>query len=453
MNGLAQQLTALAGRTMMMVWLPSLMLGATGQGQDVPVRPGGCVYGHWTTAQPLEVPVSTLSATRIPIAALGYDDGTRRVPAVRGYVVGVVGYEAVELERPYPWKRTWPPQLRALRLDGSSVGSPSGAFLYAYPRAALDRGGVLHVLWGDTGDTLPRDPRRYGNRGPVLRALWYARWRSGRWSTPQRIYTARQIHWDEFVASALIVDAAQGLHVAFAAIDSVGSALVHLSSDATDPRVWRASVSRPENLPTYVALAAGGSRTLALAFVSTLTSPVPRDDALFVIRSLDNGASWSQPRLVTRETEEPALEPHVFFRGQTVELLWTAQPVGRFTDGRVWHATLAADGTDLAPRSALTLSGATTGSRAAMDACGTLHLVLKEFRHVGGPEGRSELAYARFAQDHWTALEYPFPIPSGHPSMVAIGDALHLFWNQVPRFTPGDVPVSTVLHAVLPITH
>jgi hypothetical protein len=312
---------------------------------------------------------------------------------------------------------------------------------------------VLHVLWGDTGDTLPRDPRSYGNREPALRALWYAQWRSGRWSTPRRIYAARQIYWDELTASALIDDAGGGLHVAFAAIDSVGSAVVHLSSDASDPRVWRASVSRLELPVTYVALAVGDSHTLALAFVSSVISPVPHQDALFVMRSLDNGVSWSQPRLVTRETEEPALEPHMFFRNQTLELLWTAQPVGRFTDGRVWHATLAADGTDLTPRSVLVLSGATNGSRVAMDACGTLHLVLREFRHVGGPEGRSELAYARFAQDHWTALEYPFPIPSGHPSIVAVGDALHLFWNQVPHFARGEVPVSTVLHAVLPIQH
>src|SRR4030081_3247450 len=121
---------------MMLVWLSSLMLGTAVQGRGAPVGPGGCVYGHWTTAQPLVAPVSMLSATRFPVAALGVDDGTRRVPAVRGYWVGVVGYDAVELERPYPWERTWPPQLRALRLDGSSVGSPSGAFLYAYPRAA-----------------------------------------------------------------------------------------------------------------------------------------------------------------------------------------------------------------------------------------------------------------------------------------------------------------------------
>jgi hypothetical protein len=417
-----------------------------------PTRPPACRYGPWSPVIALEEPGSVLRATRFPIAAMRASEDPLLLRAAssrtQGYVVGVAGYEAAQLTRDYPWERTWPPQLRVLGFDGSRHDGPPGRFWFAYPRAATDAAGVLHVVWAEPKEDVPQDFRSMHGQEARLRSVWYAQMRSGRWSQPQLIYRTQSISWDPLSASRLVVDRRDGLHIAFASDDSTSWGMVYLHAPAATHRTWRAFAWRREIPVGYVDLAVGGRDHVAIAFVSAIGSPAPRDNVLFVTESRDGGATWSEGGAVTTAMDEPAIEPHIFADSVgALQLVWTHQAIESFADGRIWHATRQSNETRFTDRVALVLHGATGASRAAVDACGATHLVVHAYR-----EQRSDLQYARFADGRWSPLERPFSMPGSEPSLIATGHLVHMVWNVGPtQASQSSIPISNTVHATLPV--
>jgi hypothetical protein len=343
---------------------------------------------------------------------------------------------------------TWPPQLRVIRADGAKVGGPSGAFWFAYPRAVTDGAGTLHVMWAEPDTPLPADPRTLRGELPTLRSVWYASLQSGRWSRPQRIHQGRSLQWGEVGTSRIVVDGDDALHVAFASSDSMGEQVVYLGAPSAPVRRWH-SVRLPQiGGVTYVDLAAGSRRRLAIAVVSAVALPEPRVNVLFVRQSTDGGDSWSPEAAFSGPAEEPAIEPHVFFDDvSALRLEWISQPLGSFVGGTVWHATVTSPGHRVINSLRLPSDVMTSGSEAAMDSCGTIHLFTKAY-----VEGGPELRYARATTDAWSGWMRPFDGAAGRPSIVVADDTVHLVWNVYP--TPADATsaeLSGLAYSALPV--
>jgi hypothetical protein len=414
-----------------------------------------CSYGTWASETWLERPTSTMAA--VHYQALTLSPGVRRASngdATRGgYAVGVAGFLPIVVPVNHSWPATWPmiwpPRLRALRLDGAAMSQPPGAFWFAYPRALVDVSGALHVVWAEPDAALPEDPRTLRGELPTLRSVWYATLQSGRWDHPQRIYhPGMDLGWSQTEASRLVLDERHGLHVVFVARDSRGEALVHLSAPSASPRHWGSVELRHPGPIVYVDLAAGSDHRLAIAFVSAIALPEPRLNVLFVRQSTDDGATWWPEAVFTAPAEEPAIEPHVFFdRVSALRLQWIRQPLGTFVGGTVWHATVTSPGHRVINALALPDDVVTSGSEAALDSCGTVHLFTKAYM-VGGPE----LRYARATTEGWSTWMRPFAGPGGRVSIVATDSTVHLIWNVHPKMADeNSIELSGLAYSTLPV--
>ncbi len=416
-----------------------------------------CTYGPWSAPTVIEPPIAMLNATRFPVIATvtgaGHTRPSSQQPGLISDVVGVAGYEAID---PWPeasWPGAWPPQLRVFRArQNVSVPPPNGAHWYAYPRAATDRHGVLHVVWAEP-DTAPPVSRRDVRRGvmgedPRFTAVWYAQLRDGEWSQPSVVFRAYNVKWHRQVASQLVIESGARLRIAFPADDSTGSSLVYLHAESSSRAPeWHSRVWRFQGGVGYADLGAGEDGRLAIAVVKAPEPPETGRDFLYVTYSADSGSTWSSPKRISRPTEEPAREPHVFLRDTVVNVVWTSQPYGSFTDGVVWNANVRPQGVDVRQRTALRLSGATNGSRVAVDPCGTVHFVVRQY----SPSARASIiAYARHGKAGWSAIEHPFELPGHQPSIAVVRDTVRLIWSSLDQ--QSSPPKATLMTATLPVT-
>lgn len=422
-------------------------------GGSEPTR--ACTYGSWSAPAIIESAIPALEATRFPALASvagGSIPGASQSAGSIGDVVGVAGYEMIDPYADSTWPGVWPPQLRVLRKDGRAEPAPSGTHWYAHPRAATDGDGVLHVMWAEPDLAPPprrsdvyRDSSRFRTLdGPLFRSVWYAYLRDGTWSQPAQVFRTSSLEWHPHVASQLVIDKAGRLGIAFPAEDSTSSMLVYLSAAPSRTPEWGSRVWRFRGGVGYAAIASNDEGRLAIAVVKAPEPPESGMNFLNVMQSTDTGSTWSPPRRVSRGTEEPAIEPHVFLRETMVDVVWTSQPVGEFTDGVAWRASLNPDGRDVSPGPGLRLAGTTNGSRVAVDACGTVHFVVPQYKPP-----RGTIAYARYDRNGWTPIEYPFDVPVSQPSIAVVGDTVRLIWSSVDT---GAVPRATLMTATLPIT-
>lgn len=433
------------------LFLPLTSAKAQPTSPVVPLRDGVCAYGVWTPTTIVEAPTSMLSATRLVSAAISSGVQRHRLrregAADVGYLVGVAGFEAVVLTRPYTWPSTWPPRLRVLRLDGTTIDGPAGAWWFAYPRAVTDAFGTVHVVWAEPVDHLPVDPTILRGALPPLRAVWYASLRSGVWSSPRRIHHDGLIRWDDATASRLILDGQNRLHMAFAADDSSGWGMVYLSASAAPVREWHSVRWHLAAGVAYLDLAIGPTNRAAIVFASAIASPRQRDNVLFLTQSMDDGSQWTPLSAISSPSEEPAIEPHVFWdRPSALKLQWVHQRADSFTGGRMLYAKLTGTQNRRTETRALSLVGATGRSRAAIDACGTIHVVTQAYLRGG-----TELRYARVTDNGWTALGRPVDEPASHPSISVSGQLVHLFWHSEIQSSPTSAPLSGLLHTTLPV--
>ena len=425
------------------------VLGSQSSTVSSSARRDTCRYGSWSKPRWLERPTSFLAATRLAAAAVSgaapAQGGRASVRAPVRYAAGVAGFLAIKFAGSAS-PTQWPPQLRAIRLDGPSAGGPAGAFWFAYPRAAIDNDGTLHVVWAEPDDKLPTDPALLHGTVPELRSLWHATLHSGTWSPAKRIYRGERLQWDEVNASRLVVDGRNGLHIAFVGDDSAGPAVVYLRSEGAFWGRWRFATSIRAG-PIYLDLAIDGERRAAIAFVEPALFTLPRPNVLFLTQSFDAGRTWTRPLAVSAPDEDPAIEPHVFLdRDSAVQLEWVQQSLGGFTGGNLWHTVLAETGRRSTSALPLPSNVITSHSQAAIDACGTIHVMTQAY-----PNGRSELQYARVTSGGWSTWSRPFDGTGAHASLAADGAMVHVVWDLDSRSPVDGAARSGLAHATLPV--
>lgn len=309
---------------------------------------------------------------------------------------------------------------------GEWVSLQAEGAVFAYPRIAVERTGVLHVLWAEpaaSGST------RY-------QTIWHASLRDQSWSAPERVYSGRDIRWYPTAMSNLIVDETGTLHLAFTG-DAIGGQWTIVYGRASSEK-W-SFVEIPTSRPAvYADLARHSDGRLAIVYAAAdETEPVAITNTLFMIESLDAGASWSAATRVSEPVQSPAFEPRIMIdKVEVHHVVWSAE--GRQQPGTqlLLHA-LSRDGEPWRATSPLQVPGALlNGLSTVMDSCGTIHaLFTTGDEHVN-------VGYARLpaGSTAWS-LERPF---AGVAQGIAIdlSGRLHVLWltEHSPINAAGSVP-------------
>jgi hypothetical protein len=312
-----------------------------------------CAYGSWSEPATVRDQPPDL---RYPSVAVGIGDVL---------VIGLAGLGASANSA----AGTAPPAVRApglrlVRLGDRSPVPVLREFTFAYPRAAVDRRGVLHVLWAEP-DSGQRPSTAFGDEFRRLRltSLWHVTYRHGEWGRPERIYRSGEIRWSPVAISALVADSARGMHLVFTGDSPTGMwTLTHLA--LIDGR-WRATELRTSTPAVYAGLAVGHGRQLAIAYVAAAHDTLgSRSNSVFVARSADAGATWDAPVEVSLPAERPAYEPRVLIdSADTLHVLWT-QFGGELGGSAVWHVVSTGSGRAWGGRAALRLASAPARRRA-----------------------------------------------------------------------------------------
>lgn len=432
MRGKLRQLDGRTAFSAVLLTLVGGVLWAQRAGNRVPARPADCQYGSWSSPRLLEKPDWFLSGTRSAgMASMEAVDGDASdgVARASAYVVGVAGLPSAELSGVVS-PGQWPPQLHAFSVDGRRVDGPAGQFWFAYPRAALDGSGNLHVVWGEPDVKLPADPALLHGHIPPVHSLWHAMLRQGRWSRPHLVFRGL-LAWDNDNTSRLIADSHGTLHVAAVGSDTADlgnvPGILYLRSDSPTSGQWRATTAiRPSGI--YLDLAVDRDQRAAISFIAG-GGATPRPNVLFVVRTSDGGTTWSHPVEVSTPEDDPAYEVHAFFDSdRALRMTWVQQPLGEMTGGKLWYSILSDAGRRASASLALPSRVITSHSQAAIDACGTIHFIRQWYGR-----GVSELRYARVDEGGWSEFGPAFPFPGGHMSLTTDDSTVHVVWQNSSR--------------------
>lgn len=395
---------------------------------------GGCSYSDWSAPEPIE---------GAPSGAVAWPSLTVR--GGRGFVVGndVPFFDEETLVGEGP--------LVALALPGGNIGKPAGDFAFAFPKAAVNEAGTLHVVWAEPADAHPRTGREWselGYRRRRLGSLWYAAYDSARgWTVPEQVYLGRALIWAHAFASVTL-DAADRLQVAVMNLPHGGvvgellppDVLVHLVRDAG---AWhRAEVIL--QTATYPNVAAMRDGRVYIAYIAPDTT-VRRDlGSVFLIRSLDGGRSWEPPQLISHlATPRRAVEVTAHAtRDGALHLVWS-QNKSPLQGELVRHAVSRDGGETWIPSAPLEPNGGFHTLRAVADRCGAIHVIYMRWvpHPTSADEIVSELWYAR-RDRAWTTPQRPFPHLSVSSAALAAAPngSVHLFLSGRPVAATGYTP-------------
>lgn len=377
-----------------------------------PAGPGSCTYSQWAAPQPL-AGVPSGAVIRSPSLGTG---------AETGYVVG----NDIALFDSLP---TPPHPLIAMTDAGQDIGRPAGDFVFASPRASVDAGGTLHVVWAE-----PRE--RPVQREDWLRfifdyaSLWHAAYTPGRgWTPPARVYAGSRVSWYHGTGG-LATAPGGGLHGVTG--DDSAQALIHLSFDGG---AWHSRrIPGIERRPAYASLAVGEGGRIYVAFVAA-DRDVPSDaNSVFLVRSADGGRTWLPPQRISRSGSRQATQIRALAApGGTVHLVWAQNISGGLAPEVVRHTASRDGGETWSPHEDADIPDGLGMLEAVVDRCGAVHVIHEalEYREEAGSE-QGRLWYARW-NGGWTAPAQPFGDLDSTEAALAIArdGSLRLLWTVV----------------------
>ena len=399
-----------------------------------PVRAtgAGCSYSDWSA--PHAIGGAPASAVTRP--SLTVRDG-------RGFVVF---NDIPSLDQDAPVSAH---PLVALTLAGGSIGRPAGDFAFAFPRAVLDTAGTLHVVWAEPAGAPPRTAQEWNQLGTftrTLKSLWYAAYDAADgWTAPEQIYLGRILVW---LFSSFTRDPAGRLHLAVMNTPELGvvgqrlppDLLVHLVRDRGSWR--RGEVVMMSRTVAYTNVAATRDGHVYIAYIAADKTVRADLGSVFLIRSLDGGASWEPPRGVSRPgpPRRPVeVTPHATPDG-ALHLVWS-QNKSPLQGEFVQHAVSRDGGESWLPSAPLEPAGGFHTLRAVADRCGVLHATFMRWvtHPTSADEIVSELWYAR-RDTAWTTPWQPFPHLSVSTAALAAAPngSVHLFVSGRPVAATGS---------------
>lgn len=311
---------------------------------------------------------------------------------------------------------------------------PPGNYSFIAPVALTHHGGV-DVLWGEPVE----DGRRL--RGlewpPTVISIWSASLSETRkWSTPVRVFTASMPGTGWLVATRGLGAAGEPTVAFPVRTTDDGGEIVILSRRAAGWNVERI----PLQQVAYASLTpfAGGRLLAAIAPATDVESD---QNSVFVLMATEPHAPWSAPQLVFRSGAGAAYDIHAEADARgTAHLVWRQRDAGGRSavvhteshDGRTWSAPAM-----------LEVSGYAFNLKAAVAACGAVHVV---YEHLERHPASVHVDHAIWAQ-RWTAGHHLFPHLRSHGLGFTRDNDGHqwLSFLAQPVAAPLDAPLSTLI--------
>lgn len=202
---------------------------------------------------------------------------------------------------------------------GETLEGPRGDFQFAFPKIAARTASDIDLVWAEFDSV-----RHFVISWPtaIQTTLWHARLHNGQWSTPEQIYHAIGLKWTEDNGH-LAIDRKGRLHaVVWAQRDSF-SGIVHLAQDSTG---WHAVPTVPGLLHDATAVVSW-SNSMFAAYDAGFGAE--ENKGVTIIRSVDDGSSWSAPFLVRPLQERRMVRPVFLEARGSLFLAWGEQPVNK----------------------------------------------------------------------------------------------------------------------------
>ncbi len=327
------------------------------------------------------------------------------------------------------------------RVAGTSSNIPEAGKFFIYPRAVLDRLGVLTVVWGEPSEDVALIPPSGWPR-VALRSLWSASLSGvGEWTTPIRIYEGFPL-WTNRAAERMVLGRDGFRYLVFPTLETSPTLqLIEIGN------VQASAVSIPQTQgAVYASLAARGDRFAVAYIASAVEGRLPDRNSVFFIASENRGASWSSPVMVRRSGALAAYDVDVSIDERAnISIIWsqTTSSGGR----AIAHAYSEDQGQRWSDMQLLSAQDAVSvAPTTAYDRCGQLNVVYREV--VDG--WRSGRAFHTMWNGVWTRPTMLFPALSVSEPALGSTDDGELFLAFLAR--PIDASETTPYAALVSST-
>jgi hypothetical protein len=312
------------------------------------------------------------------------------------------------------------PTMRAVSVAGHSLGRPAGDFVFAFPLVGSHVGSnSLYLLWGEPPkDAWPRNGVEWILQ-PIT-SLWSAEYSfdTRSWSKPSLVFegTRGQPVWWGPQTPDLV--RGTGSSLSTSALLPLGvargrgslSAVLRVSHRGA---AWIPSIVPLRSLATQATVASDGGISW-LAYVGQPDDRAPHG-ALFVVRSFDDGMTWTTPERLEDGPERGAIRSLTALPGRgRVHILWReSRPDGveliRHRNSKV------AGSPPWSPTTDIRISLQSGGETFALDQCENVHVAFESIEN-----GKHSLLHSVLSNT-WARPQSLFPSLSPHGAQLSRG--------------------------------
>lgn len=314
--------------------------------------------------------------------------------------------------------------------NGVPLPPPPGHRVFMLPRLVRLTDSTLLMVWGEP-DSLPAN-RQLPPWTPVA-TLWAAAWSRRGWSEAHPLLSGSLISWTAEATTGPI--ALSNGDVLLAVPHHKG--LQYLRYHKGE---WRSVLIPLALRAVYASIGVDPqSKDVLIAYVSAAPNSTRDANSVLLMRSHDEGASWSAPSLVSESGSTPAFQIALLQgpRGG-LQLTWMQDQTGDIVPEVIRRVESVDGGHTWQSPIDLRLPPGARALGATADACGSLHVIYQDWKGGGT---RGHLDYARFTKRGWSGIQHLLPrstTVSGSLSASGDTDVLLVFLSRQDTTNPRE---------------